>query len=392
MYECVKVPKIKDVVDFNNGIFSHMVNEDFHNLIDKYQLDWLFLTNYAERSIAPVIELSRQPDDDPFSKLTDAEASMVAELMWNYYRYKWEKLANIYDIQYDPIHNYLDEWEDTMDQSSSESETSSGSDAMAYNSTMMHNNTRTDNLSEREDRNLNNGNTREFQNDKTRTDYNSTETHSIDANDPMREDVGYGKTDTKRGEENTINSGSDVNSVWGFNSGNAVNSDRTTLGTTNRHTFGEPSQGNNPLVETLGGHDVTVKTGSNSDAKSGHDEVTHSGKIVDTGSEGGYKTVANTGTVTDAGNDSHSGTDTRTKSNSSSGTGSIDRDRSGRHFGNIGNLTSQKMIKEEIELWKWNYVQTILEDARDFLTLPIYLQCQSTNNFQKEREENALWK
>lgn len=382
MYERVRIPKIKDVVDFNNGIFSHMVNEDFHGLVDKYQLDWLFLTSYAERNIAPVIELSRQPDDDPFSKLTDAEASMVAELMWNYYRYKWDRLARIYDIEYDPIHNYLDEWEDTMDQDSSEAGTSSGSDATLYNSTMTHTNTRTDNLSERTDRNLTNGNTREFQNDKTRTDYNSSETHTIDANDPMREDVGYGKTDTKRGEENTVNSGSDTNSVWGFNSSDAVNSDRTTLGTTNRHTFGEPNQGNNPLVETLGGHDVTVKTGSNSDSKSGNDEVTHTGKIVDDGNEGGYETVTNTGTVADAGSDSHSGTDTRTTSNTSSGTGSIDRDRSGRHFGNIGNLTSQKMINEEIELWKWSYVQTILEDAREFLTLNIYLQCQLTSNIK----------
>ena len=373
MYEYGKVPKIKDVLEFGNGIFSHMVNEDFHNLIDKYQLDLLFMSNYANRSIAPVIELCRQPDDDPFSKLTDAEASMVAEMMWNYYRYKWEKLATIYDIQYDPIHNYLDEWEDSMDQSSSESGTNSGSDVMSYNSSISHNNLRTDNLEEREDRHLNNGNTREFQNDKTKTDYSSAVTHSIDANDPMTEDVGYGKTTTKRGEENTVNSGSDTNSIWGFNSGNAVNSDRTTLGTTNRHTFGEPNQGNNPLVETLGGHDVTVKTGSNSDSKSGYDEVTHSGKIVDSGTEGGYKTIDNTGTVTDAGSDSHSGTDTRTTSSSSSDTGSLDRDREGRHFGNIGNLTSQKMIKEEIELWKWSYVQTILEDARDFLSLPIYL-------------------
>ena len=371
MYECVKVPKIKDVMKAES-VFTYM-DYDFHFIVENWKLHFLFTSSYGERSIAPVIEYERAEDDDPFSQMSEAELRHLAEVMLSYYKNKWDKLGEIYNIQYDPIHNYLDEWEDTMDQSSSESETSSGSDTMQYNSSISRNNLRTDNLSEREDRNLNNGNTREFQNDKTKTDYSSAVTHSIDANNPMTEDVGYGKTDTKRGEENTINSGSDTNSVWGFNSGNAVNSDRTTLGTSNRHTFGEPNQGNNPLVETLGGHDITVKTGSNSDSKSGYDEVTHSGKIVDTGSEGGYKTVANTGTVTDAGSDSHSGTDTRTKSSTSSGTGSVDRDREGRHFGNIGNLTSQKMIKEEIELWKWNYVQTILEDARDFLTLPIYL-------------------
>ena len=373
MYEYAKVPKIKDVLEFGNGIFSHMLNGDFHGLIDKYQLDLLFMSSYADRNIAPVIELCREPDDNPFSKLSDAEANMIAEMMWNYYKYKWQKLATIYDIDYDPIHNYLDEWEDNMDQSSSNSGSSNGTDTMLYNSTIGKNATRTDNLTEREDRYLNNGNTREFQNDKTKTEFNSHTDHTIDANDPLVEETVYGKTTTKRGEENTINGGSDVNSVWGFNSGNAVNSDRTSFGSTNRHTFGEPNQGNNPLVEKLSDKDTVTKTGSNTDTKGGYDEVTHSGKIVDAGSEGGYKTVVNTGNVTNVESDSHSGNDTRTTAASTSDSGSIDRAREGRHFGNIGNLTSQKMIKEEIELWKWSYVQTILEDARDFLSLPIYL-------------------
>lgn len=375
MYERMRMPRIKDVIPFPDGVFTRM-NYDFHGIVDSNTLDFMFMSNYSKRNVSPVIEFIKElsdTDNTPFSQLTEPELLTLAARMLDYYKNKWDRLAAVYSVEYDPIHNYLDEWEDTMDQDSSESETSSGSDATLYNSTMAHTNTRTDNLSERDEKHLTNGNTREFQNDKTRTDYNSAETHTIDANDPMREDVGYGKTDTKRGEENTVNSGSDTNSVWGFNSGNAVNSDRTTLGTTNRHTFGEPSQGNNPLVETLGGHDVTVKTGSNSDSKSGHDEVTHTGKIVDDGSEGGYEVTTNTGTVADAGSDSHSGTDTRTTSNTSSGTGTIDRDRSGRHFGNIGNLTSQKMLNEEIELWKWNYIQTVLEDARDFLTLPAYL-------------------
>lgn len=376
MYERARMPRIKDVIPTAYGVFGHM-DYDFHDIVDTSTLDFLFMASYAKRNVSPVIDVLREiaghEDADPFSTLDDDELICLAGKMLDFYKNKWDKLGQLYDVQYDPIHNYLDEWEDTMDQDSENSETVSGTDTMLYNSTTSHNDTRTDNLSERTDRNLTNGNTREFQNDKTRTDYASSVNHVIDENDPMREDVEYGKTDTKRGEENTINSGSDTNSVWGFNSDNAVNSDRTTLGTTNRHTFGEPGQGNNPLVETLGGHDVTVKTGSNSDSKSGHDEVIHTGKIVDSGTEGGYETVANTGTVSNSGSVGRSGTDTRTTSTGTNGTGSLDRDRSGRHFGNIGNLTSQKMLNEEIELWKWNYIQTVLEDARDFLTLPVYL-------------------
>ena len=35
--------------------------------------------------------------------------------------------------------------------------------------------------------------------------------------------------------------------------------------------------------------------------------------------------------------------------------------------------TFQKQIKEEIELWKWNYVATILSDVKEFCCLPVYL-------------------
>lgn len=372
----MRMPKIKDVIPFPDGVFTRM-NYDFHDIVDASTLDFLFMSSFSKRNVSPVIEfikeLSPEYEDDPFAPLEEPELLTLAARMLDYYKNKWDRLAEVYSVEYDPIHNYLDEWEDTMDQDSSESETSSGTDTMLYNSSTNHNNTRTDDLVEETERDLTNGNTREFQNDKTRTDYNSGESHTIDANDPMREDIGYGRTDTKRGEENTVNSGSDTNSVWGFNSSDAVNSDRTTLGTTNRHTFGEPNQGNNPLVETLGGHDVTVKTGTNTDSKTGYDESTRSGRIVDNGTEGGEETVTNTGTVTNVGTDSHSGTDMRTTSNGTNETASIYRDRSGKHFGNIGNLTSQKMLNEEIELWKWNYIQAVLDDARDFLTLPVYL-------------------
>lgn len=40
--------------------------------------------------------------------------------------------------------------------------------------------------------------------------------------------------------------------------------------------------------------------------------------------------------------------------------------------GNIGNITTQKMLNEEIELWKWNFVWQVIEDVKDFLCLPLY--------------------
>ena len=42
------------------------------------------------------------------------------------------------------------------------------------------------------------------------------------------------------------------------------------------------------------------------------------------------------------------------------------------HLGNIGNITTQQLINEEIKLWRWNFIQELLNDVKDFLTIPVY--------------------
>ena len=63
----------------------------------------------------------------------------------------------------------------------------------------------------------------------------------------------------------------------------------------------------------------------------------------------------------------------RTSDNIKNINNSSDRTRTYTHEGNIGNLTTQQLMKQEIELWQWNFIQQVLEDLRDFLTIPIYL-------------------
>ena len=102
-------------------------------------------------------------------------------------------------------------------------------------------------------------------------------------------------------------------------------------------------------------------------------ETTNTGTQTTDGSGTEDVTVTNTGTQTNLGADVTTGTNSRAGTSSTSDSGTDSVARSGRHFGNIGNLTSQKQLKEEIELWKWNYVETILNDAKDFLCLDTYL-------------------
>ena len=109
--------------------------------------------------------------------------------------------------------------------------------------------------------------------------------------------------------------------------------------------------------------------GYNSSALSDTDKSTNHETDVLTGTN----TTTNTGTqkndtsLTD--NTTISKTDTISKeSNTTNG-----KVRTSTHSGNIGNLTTQQLMNQEIELWKWNFINTVLDDLKDYLTIPIYL-------------------
>ena len=48
------------------------------------------------------------------------------------------------------------------------------------------------------------------------------------------------------------------------------------------------------------------------------------------------------------------------------------RNRNYLRTGNTGNITYQQMLMQEIELWKWNFIEQVLSDVRDFCTLQLY--------------------
>ena len=313
MSDRCRFPKIKDVLPIENGLFYHM-DYDFSELVTNSQLDFLFLSQFAQRNPAPVIDMlhDEDEDEDNFSQLTDTELQTLADLMVGYFKPRWDKLKDIYGIEYDPIHNFLDEWEDEMEGAKSEDRSSESERVDTHDTTVAINNLRTDALQELETRNLSDGN--------TRTD-NLSETNT--------------------GTQSNSGSNTNTSSVWGFNSSTDVNSDKD--------------------------------TGSNSNTRTDNLTKANTGTVTDSGTHTGSVTTANTGTVTDAGTNKTTGTESRAYTDSFQANEEQARERSGRHFGNIGNLTSQKMIKEEIELWKWSYIQEILNDAKSFLTLEVYL-------------------
>lgn len=89
---------------------------------------------------------------------------------------------------------------------------------------------------------------------------------------------------------------------------------------------------------------------------------TESGTV--TTAHGGNMTTANTGTQANSG----SGTYSETGGDETSGT----RTREYTKTGNIGNISTQKLLNEEIDLWKYNFIYEIMRDVANFVSLPIY--------------------
>lgn len=83
-------------------------------------------------------------------------------------------------------------------------------------------------------------------------------------------------------------------------------------------------------------------------------------------------TTSNTGTQSTASESTKTGANSKLDEVSKNYNVATNKTRESKHIGNIGNLTTQQLMKQEIELWKWNFVESILADLKDFLTIPIY--------------------
>lgn len=280
------------------------MNYTFRAELTKANLDKMFLANNGLRTPSPIVEAVQGTVGE---ELTSAELDVLAALILEQYKIKWDKLAEVYDIEYDPIHNYLDTWSDENDGTKNETETDSYTRTDTFGHTVGDTNLRTDNLTE----------TVTYGRTETRTD-NLAETEDV--------------TTTNNG------SGSESNNLYGFNSSTAVGADTSSNSNSNTETVDRDVHNTGTQATNSGGADTTADTGTRTDAR----------------------------TITNSGSDGRSYSETRSD-------GVADhRERSGSHSGNIGNLTSQKQLQEEIALWRWNYAKEILEDVKEFCTLPLY--------------------
>lgn len=264
-----KFPKVSEVFSISNGIFAHC-NYDFQ-VISKEELDRLFYTNYGLRSVAPIVSsIVLAP------KATEADLTILGETLTSLCRYNWDRLKDMFIAEYDPLHNYFDEFSESIQDDNSKTSNVKSTDSTTYNSSESLNNTKTNN---------------------------------------------YTREESVNSTESEINN--DTTSIYGFN-----------------------SVGSNP---------------SNSINGTDNNDYESTTNVTDSANQ------TNTGTKT---NDSNSSRNLSSERKSEeNGT----RTRTSTHKGNIGNLTTQQLVKQEIELRRWNFIESILSDAKELLTIPLYL-------------------
>lgn len=264
-----KFPKVSEIFSISNGIFSHC-NYDFQ-VISKEELDMLFFTNYGLRSVAPIVtSIVISP------KATETDLNVLGETLTSLCRYNWDRLKDMFIAEYDPLHNYLDELTETIEDENNKTSNVKSTDGTTFTSSEKLDSTK--------------------KNDFTRTEnINST--------------------------ENRLNN--DTTSVYGFN-----------------------SVGSNP---------------SNSINGTGNNDYESATNVTDSTNQ------TNKGTKTNDSNSSRNLSSERTSGEN------FTRTKTSTHKGNIGNLTTQQLVKQEIELRRWNFIESILTDAKELLTIPLYL-------------------
>ena len=77
-------------------------------------------------------------------------------------------------------------------------------------------------------------------------------------------------------------------------------------------------------------------------------------------------TTTNSGTQANSGSNSYSETEGKDTEGG--------RTREYTKTGNIGNISTQKLLNEEIDLWKYNFLCEMMRDVANFVSLPIYEQ------------------
>ena len=313
----------------NNGIFKYLQALDvpWKNDITSNELDVIYHgSRSGKKFVGCIVEnfLSN-------NVLSNESKAAIAQAIFAINQKNWVALWNTLNLEYNPIENYsMTETENISDVHAG-TVTSKGEDVTTKNDSL----TNTQNTT----------NTSTNKETVTTTDTgNVTKNITENGTNKNEQDV------TKSTSENTIANNANTNQLYGFNSTDAVNSDKQ-IGDITQDVTGS---------ETV--KDVTnvTTTDTTTDETSSTNNGTVTTESTIKNDDGVTGTTANETNV----NVKRDNTDTENKT--------ITTDRTLTRKGNIGVTTSQQMIESERNLWFWSYFEKVFTDVDNILTLKIY--------------------
>ncbi len=347
-----KKKRIKDVLTPLEGVFEQMEYDFKYATLS--ELDVLFFTTYGDSLIAPIV--NHFLDN---GILTSNARFDLSRLILTMYRQKWDKLLTVMELEYDPIHNFLDEKTESglEDANRDFNENTSLEKSSTNQTTLSIDKTGT----EKDSGNLHKTGTDSDSGSIQKTGYIDT-TRSDNLTETYDNNRSLNTTDTTNGHLSGSNT-SEM-SIQAFNSStyrpydknvdSSNSTDNTTL--TKTGVISDNASKNNTGSVTT---DENINTTDST-------QNTKTLNLTDTSSNTKTLDLHDVHTTDDSDSSSESG------ANSAKTLTLTSYSRQYHRKGNIGNISTQSLIHQEIELWNWNFIQEVLKDVKSFLTLQIY--------------------
>lgn len=272
--------------------------------------------------------------------LTENEIkTIMSQMIYDENLERWSKLWQNWTAQYNPINNYdmiehesfegEKEGENANNRSGSRSSATQETDATQESGTSQESET-----------------TQDIETTSNTTTQNSEEEMSGSENKSGSRDQNI--------SESTNNYNEESQGIYGFNSSAASPTDKNLRGE-NGNRIGSENE---------------VTTENNSNSASNSKEITEE----QSGSKNDSITRQNNLSKQETLNRQHNLNNSEQETETLSGTNSESHvtERELTRSGNIGVTTSAQMIQENLELWKWNFFETIMNDVDMFLTVSVY--------------------
>ena len=178
-----------------------------------------------------------------------------------------------------------------------------------------------------------------------------------------------GGSDTIAGRNETSLSGTDSTTV----SGSSTLSGSDSITKAHSDTLSGSDSVSKSSTSALSGTDTTTTSGSSTLSGQDSRAITETKTLNDSQSKTKTETITGGLTKTEQSSDSSSTSVAYGGKDTEIGSQARTISRSYNRIGNIGNIPTQQLFREEIELWKWNLLTQIIDDVKDYITVPIYL-------------------